>query len=172
MFINLSELLANEGKVKEVIAHFEPDVFSTKLGDYKILEKKPIKFTLTNVDKKNILVEAEVEMSLIIPCDRCLEPVNTNFNIKIIKEVNMALTDLLEEEVLDKANFMSGNDIDVNKLIHSEILLNLPMKVLCDANCKGICNRCGANLNHETCDCDVTELDPRMAIIRDIFKNS
>ncbi|NLZ82019.1 MAG: DUF177 domain-containing protein [Clostridiales bacterium] len=172
MLINLSELLPNEGKIKEVIADFEPKVFSTKLDDYEIIDKKPINFILTTVDKKTILVEAKVELSLIIPCDRCLEPVKRGFNIKINREVDMAVTDLLEEDKLDQTNFMSGNNLDVNKIIHNEILLDLPMKVLCDENCKGICNRCGANLNHGTCDCDITELDPRMAVIRDIFKNS
>lgn len=172
MLINLAELLTNEGKVKEVIADFGPEVFSTKIGDYEIVNKKPIKFILTTVDKKTILVEAKVELSLIIPCDRCLESVIKDFNIKINREVNMAVTVLPNEDELDEANFMSGNNLDVDKLVHGEILLSLPMKVLCDDNCKGICNRCGANLNHGTCDCDVTDLDPRMAVIRDIFKNS
>lgn len=172
MLINLAELLTNEGKVKEVIADFGSEVFSTKIGDYEIANKKPIKFILTTVDKKTILVEAKVELSLIIPCDRCLESVIKDFNIKINREVNMAVTVLPNEDELDEANFMSGNNLDVDKLVHGEILLSLPMKVLCDDNCKGICNRCGANLNHGTCDCDVTDLDPRMAVIRDIFKNS
>lgn len=171
MFINLSELLSNEGKIKEVIANFGPDEFSTKVGNYQVVEKKPIKFILTTIDKKTILVEAKVELSLLISCDRCLEPVTKDFNVLINKEINMSVANLNEEETLDKVNFMSGNDLDVDKIIHSEILLNLPMKVLCNESCKGICNRCGSNLNHGTCDCDITELDPRMAIIRDIFKN-
>ena len=43
------------------------------------------------------------------------------------------------------------------------------MKVLCRENCKGICNRCGANLNLGSCKCDDAELDPRMSKILDIF---
>ncbi len=172
MLINLAELLTNEGKVKEVISDFGPDVFSTKLGEYEVIDKKPIKFILTTVDKKTILVTADVEMSLLIPCDRCLEAVRRDFHININREINMAVKELHEEDVLEEVNFMSGNNLDVDKMVHGEILLNLPMKVLCDESCKGICNRCGANLNHGTCDCDITELDPRMAVIRDIFKNS
>ena len=44
------------------------------------------------------------------------------------------------------------------------------MRVLCSDNCKGICNRCGTNLNRGTCDCDNRSLDPRMSVIQDIFK--
>ena len=53
--------------------------------------------------------------------------------------------------------------------IEKQLLVNLPMKVLCSEDCKGICNRCGANLNIEQCQCEDSELDPRMASIRDIF---
>ena len=45
------------------------------------------------------------------------------------------------------------------------------MKVLCSEDCKGICNVCGQNLNEGTCDCEDTGLDPRMSVIRDVFKN-
>ena len=50
-----------------------------------------------------------------------------------------------------------------------EILMNWPMQVLCKEDCKGLCPSCGANLNLTTCDCDSTDLDPRMAKIRDVF---
>ena len=71
---------------------------------------------------------------------------------------------------LDEQPYLQGYNLDVDQLVRDELLLNLPMKVLCDEDCKGICNRCGANLNHETCDCDRSSLDPRMSVIQDIFK--
>lgn len=55
--------------------------------------------------------------------------------------------------------------------LHNEVLINWPMRVLCKEDCKGICSRCGANLNQGSCDCDTADLDPRMAVISDIFKN-
>ena len=54
-------------------------------------------------------------------------------------------------------------------LIYNEILLDFPMKVLCQEDCKGICSNCGANRNNESCDCKENDLDPRMAAIQDIF---
>ena len=38
-------------------------------------------------------------------------------------------------------------------------------------DCKGICNVCGQNLNMGTCNCEDTALDPRMSVVRDLFKN-
>ena len=46
------------------------------------------------------------------------------------------------------------------------------MKTLCREDCRGICRKCGRNLNEGDCGCDTVELDPRMAVIAEIFKNS
>ena len=43
-------------------------------------------------------------------------------------------------------------------------------EVLCREDCKGICNRCGANLNHTECSCDRSSPDPRMSVIQDLFQ--
>ena len=77
-----------------------------------------------------------------------------------------------EEKIaeLDEDYYLEGTSFDTEVLIHNEVLVNLPMKVLCRENCKGICNRCGANLNYETCECDKSTPDPRMSVIQDIFK--
>ena len=68
-------------------------------------------------------------------------------------------------------SYVEGYNLNVDELVYDEILLNLPMKVLCKPNCKGICNRCGMNLNYGECGCDRESLDPRMSVIRDIFNN-
>ena len=74
-----------------------------------------------------------------------------------------------QEESLDDEPFMKGYNLDVDQLVCNELLLSLPMKVLCREDCKGICNRCGTNLNLRTCTCDTRSLDPRMSVIQEIF---
>lgn len=172
MLIDLSELLSVEGKEKRVEADIEMESFKTRVADYPVIEKHPVQFVFTNVGKKVILAEAQIYLKLAIPCDRCLEDVNNEFNVKVSKEINLNESEAERLESLDNLEYMTEDSkLDVEKFVYDEILVNLPMKVLCNDNCKGICNRCGANLNFETCDCDTTELDPRMAKIRDIFKN-
>ena len=51
-------------------------------------------------------------------------------------------------------------------MLYNEILVDLPTKVLCSEDCKGICRVCGHNLNEGTCDCEDTGLDPRMSVVR------
>ena len=57
-------------------------------------------------------------------------------------------------------------------LVYDELLSGWPMKVLCREDCRGICSRCGANLNKGPCGCKEEPKDLRMAAIRDIFQNS
>ena len=109
---------------------------------------------------------------MLFRSDRCLEPVLQEIRIDVSREFDMDKTDQQRIEALDEINFISGNNLDVERFVYGEVLINLPMKVLCREDCKGLCNRCGANLNQVTCNCDTTELDPRMAKIRDIFQNA
>jgi uncharacterized protein len=60
---------------------------------------------------------------------------------------------------------------DVDKLVYSEVLIDVPLRVLCSEDCRGLCYKCGANLNRGECGCDRVQLDPRMSVIQDIFKN-
>ena len=171
MLIDLSELLSVNDKSEDVQAEIEMDRFRSKMADYLISEKAPLQIHLTNIGKRMIRIETVIDITLLIPCDRCLEDVKYDLNIKVNKEINMNESDKDRIQSLDELSYIKENSLDVERFVYNEILVHLPMKVLCSENCKGICNRCGANLNSQTCNCDTTELDPRMSKIRDIFNN-
>lgn len=170
MQINLSELFTSEGKVKTYTLDIEMKQFQALDGVYMIAASKPVTMKVTNVGDRTLVLEGEAELSLMIPCGRCLEPVRNEFHLSIERTFDMSRTE--EERIvdLDDQPYLEGYNLDVDQLVRDELLLNLPMKVLCDEDCKGICNRCGANLNHGNCQCDQTSLDPRMSVIQDIFK--
>lgn len=171
MLINLSEILSSSGKVEHKEAHIELDSFKLDGMEYKFAFKDPVSFIFTNTGKKRVLVEANVKVSLIIPCSRCLNNVEHLVEVKVLKDIDFKLSEEDRIKELDEMNYISGYNLDVDVLVYNEILLNFPMKVLCDNYCKGICNVCGIDLNVESCDCESTALDPRMSVIRDIFKN-
>ena len=166
MQINLSELFTTEGMQKQYQIPIEMNVFQSPAGNYPITECKPVELCITHLE-----ICGSLDLHLQIPCDRCLEPVDIHIQTEIEKDVDMNLSEGERVENLDEQPYISGHNLDVDVLVCDELIVNMPMKVLCSEDCKGICNRCGANLNHGTCDCDVTELDPRMSVIRDIFKN-
>ena len=110
-------------------------------------------------------------MTFEIPCDRCLEPVEKEIVLDFVKHIDLGVPDGEQADELDETYYIDGYTLDADKLICGEILIGWPTKILCSEDCKGICNVCGQNLNQGTCDCEDTGLDPRMSVIRDVFKN-
>jgi hypothetical protein len=168
MLIDLIEILQKEEGTKKVQTKVEREKFLAAKFEYKITDSD-VKFVFTNAGKKHINVKCTGNVIIEAPCFRCLEPVTFTINIDSTKDMDMNKT--AEEKIaeLDEDYYLEGTSFDTEVLIHNEVLVNLPMKVLCRENCKGICNRCGANLNLGSCKCDDAELDPRMSKILDIF---
>lgn len=172
MQIHLSEVLSGENKTIQAQIPLELAQFPYQSESYPIVSKKPIELTVTHVGKKEITIRAKADVVIQIPCDRCLADVDTEFHLDIQRGVDLNLTEEDRRNELDECSYLDGLQLDVDRLVFDEILLNWPMKVLCREDCRGICKRCGQNLNEGSCDCDQTELDPRMAKIIDIFQNS
>jgi len=61
-------------------------------------------------------------------------------------------------------------EIDVSQEIRDLVILSLPPQIFCSPECKGLCPRCGANLNTETCRCTKEEMDPRWEALRGLRK--
>ena len=171
MLIDLSKILTHEGMQQNVEMIPEGDKFSCKLGEFSYAEKFPVMLSIVHTNDQVLKIAGEGRVSIWIPCSRCLEPVLHTFSIQIEEEADMKLTDQERIEALDESSFIQDKVLDTEKLLHNEILIRWPMRVLCKEDCKGICSRCGANLNQGSCDCDTADLDPRMAVISDIFKN-
>lgn len=170
MQINLTELFSVEGKEKTYTAEIEMDHFQAPDGVRRVISKKPVILRIQNLGGKKLLLEGKACLTLQIPCGRCLEPVDVPFELDILQDLDMDKSDEKRMEELDEQPYVSGYYLDVDQLIGNELLLNLPMKVLCREDCKGICNRCGTNLNRGSCSCERSLPDPRMSVIQDIFQ--
>lgn len=104
-------------------------------------------------------------------CGRCLE----NFNFMLDEKFEFILTrdssmfghraDELRGDDLG-LSYYASDEIDLGPLIAEQVLLALPTRPLCAESCRGLCGRCGANLNHDTCSCASSGDDPRMALFR------
>lgn len=168
MVIDISNVVksVNKKTVKEVV--IEMTSFESRLGTFPILKKSPIELSIVNEDNKQLFICGDVDIELGIPCGRCLEEVPTRIHFCIEKKLTIGDNEIIDEE-MDETDYLIGLELDVDKLVYAEILVNWPMKVLCKEDCKGICEVCGKNLNKKACGCRKTELDPRMAAIQDIF---
>ena len=169
--MNLTEVLLQEGKVIHREEVFTADTIEAGGVSCPITKKTPVSITITNMGKKVLRLQGSTYFEAVLPCARCLTEVVTPFHISFDFETDMKLSDEARKEALDESDFLHGYNLDVDKLVYGETLLVWPARVLCRDDCKGLCSRCGQNLNLKTCDCDRTDLDPRMAKIRDIFRD-
>ncbi len=172
MLIPLSGLCARDADEKDYTCDIESERVKVPGGPYPILSKEPVILHIKNLGGQKLLITGEIMLSLAIPCSRCLEPVQVDFDLPLEIEVDLSMTDQERLDDLNEQPFIVDQNLDVEQLLVNELLMNLPMKVLCKDDCKGICSKCGANLNKVTCSCDKGSLDLRMSAIQDIFNES
>ena len=100
-------------------------------------------------------------------CDRCAGEFTRDVEIPI----NVVLvTELADEDNEDEWVFpLEGDSADLEDIIRTVFVLNLDSKLLCKPDCKGLCHRCGKNLNDGPCSCQ-KELDPRFAALKQLLE--
>lgn len=169
MLVDVSEVLSNENKAVTRDVEIDFTVFDAGRGEFQVLNRTAFPLSVSNVEGKRLTIAGRTEVTIAIPCDRCLTEVPVNFPIEISEEIDIPKLLAGDAAQLEETSYMLGTSLDVDKLIFGEILVSWPTKVLCREDCRGICKRCGTNLNLAACQCQKTEPDPRMAAIQDIF---
>ena len=114
-----------------------------------------------------LLMDGTVETCIHGICDRCAE----DFDREISYPIQVVLvTELSNEENEDEWVFpLEGDCADLDDIVRTVFVLNMDSKLLCKDDCKGICPRCGKNLNQGPCDCR-KEPDPRLAALKQLIK--
>lgn len=171
MLLNLSDVLGEQHKTIEREIPVEMDFVVHETFSYPILSKEPLLLKVEHIKDRELLITGKGRLVLEIPCDRCLEPVKTELTLDFCKNVDLDASDGEQPEELDETNYIDGYELNAEQLLRNEVLIGWPTKILCVDDCKGICSVCGQNLNKGTCSCEDTGLDPRMSVIRDVFKN-
>ena len=118
--------------------------------------------------KKKILVDGSVKAVVSLKCSRCLNdfpcPVDLNFREEYIPadETELESDQELSDDELD-ISFYKGEELDLAGIVNEQVLLEVPMKPLCNNDCRGICSRCGTEMNVQSCNCKDDHIDPRLA---------
>lgn len=168
MLVNLSDVLTSAGKVENTTVPLEMTEFTSRLGSFSIQEKSPVEFTFTNIGVNKAKVEGSVKLTFQTECDRCLTEVPAILDLQFDRVVTSP--DVTTDEDADEhPDYMEGYQLNVETFVYNEILINWPVKILCKEDCKGVCPKCGQNLNMRECGCDTFVPDPRMAVLKDIF---
>ncbi|MCR4587361.1 MAG: DUF177 domain-containing protein [Lachnospiraceae bacterium] len=166
MLINLSEALSTVGFEAERDAGIDMEVYEDGIHSFPITEKEPVHLKIRNVSSGKASLEGSTRVKLKACCDRCLKDVDITIPLEFERDVaSPEMRDPFEDDMA----FMEDFDLNVDVLISNEILLNMPDKILCKPDCKGLCKKCGKDLNMGDCGCDDFVPDPRMAAIKEIF---
>lgn len=116
------------------------------------------------------LVDGSMEAEGALVCSRCLVAVpwkqNDQFSVELRHPLDAAHDEIeLGQDDLDVV-FITDDQLDVVGLAAEQVMLNLPMRILCQPECAGLCPRCGANNNQDgSCQCE-PEVDPRWEALR------
>lgn len=167
MLINLTDYFEVKAKKSDMTVPIEMEVFTADGIDYPVSSKKELHFHFENIGNDQVLISGDAEVILDGCCDRCLKPVKIGIPFEF--EYTVVKPDGFHEIDEDEQFFMTGYEMDTEVLVYNELIMSLPMKVLCKETCKGLCPVCGKNRNDGDCGCDTFIPDPRMAAIKDIF---
>lgn len=105
-----------------------------------------------------------VKFVLDLVCDRCLK--------QFRQEYTMHFEHILVQKLnSDNDDYLVCADgvLDLEDTVRTDVLLELPGKVLCSEDCKGLCCQCGKNLNEGSCTCEKKQIDPRLAVLSQLL---
>lgn len=122
---------------------------------------------------KDIRLSGELSTSLELSCARCLEPVAENVKRKFDLLYRPLGADAGREELSvtgaeAEISYYQGEGLLLEDAVREQVLLAVPLKVICREDCKGLCAHCGTNLNLEQCSCSEPMEDPRWTALKDL----
>ena len=123
-----------------------------------------VRLTAAFAGTGEVVVRGAARGRLSQDCRRCLKAVRTDF------EGDLTIVFVADEEMgedWDVYGFdASKAQLDVSEAVREELMLAVNPYVVCDPECRGLCAKCGADLNVTTCDCTEDEADPRWEALR------
>jgi uncharacterized protein len=160
--------------VSEFARAFQPEDVAGEGDAYRIVAPVDLAFEI-HKDKDKFRLVGTVDTELELQCSRCLEafrlPVDAPFDLRYLPA--SAVSTDAEREVDDEdleTSYYENDAIDLNELLREQFYLALPMKPLCQDDCRGLCPQCGTNLNTDSCDCAPVWEDPRLAPLKNLLK--
>jgi len=177
MFLDIKDL---EIRPLDFEEEFQPDVID--LGD-EARQRTPLKATgrAELVEEhhgkhqiiKDIRLRGRLSTGLELQCARCLESVPQDIarDFELLYRPLGADAGRDELSVTDaeaEIGYYQGDGILLEDVLREQVLLALPLKVVCREDCKGLCLHCGKNLNVEKCTCSVPMEDPRWAALKEV----
>ena len=182
----------NSRQLKVPVTNLQKKVFSKEkfvayldigVGEHGLFERSDrgdLKLELwLESSPDGIRVKGDLSGSVFLDCTRCLEEYRQDLEIAVdefYRRPGLSAVDadggrLAEAEVVEEDDYViDEGTIDLNLLVNDAVMLSLPMRRLCDDECRGLCQICGTNLNEGECGCSSDDIDPRLEILRTLLE--
>ncbi len=142
-------------------------------GAYQVRGAFEMSGTLTKLEPDYYL-RARLRFEVNQVCSRCAEP----FALSVQHPFGVALahvpagqaresTENEESEELD-ITYFSGNELELAPILEEQFVLSMPYQAVCQTDCKGVCQRCGKNLNLASCTCASGSKPNAFSALKDI----
>jgi uncharacterized protein len=121
----------------------------------------------------DIRLRAKYQGNVEVSCARCLDPVEHalkgDFDL-IFRPLGVDQGPAEHSITTDETEigYYHKSGLVLEDVLREQVLLSLPARTLCRQDCKGLCPRCGRNLNSEACTCDTAVVDPRWSALSDL----
>ncbi len=165
MILDLKRIFATEDSALQIEHTLDMSAVD-HMGNFPL--KNPIEVKGTVSNKASVVsLKLSIEYDFFAPCDRCGLDTAHRHTVMIDK----LLATSIERQESDTIITVPGMKLDVDELVYSEVILDLPTKHLCKESCKGFCFKCGKNLNEGECGCMTDEIDPRLQKLKDLLND-
>ena len=174
MKLDLRALLAGEYRTLPVLFDLSlttnADNHFSGLTDIRFDTPLHVEGTITNTSGY-IRMLLTLSVSYTAPCARCLEDVSGSFSFNVERTVvTPKMAEGLTEDRIDELVVVEDGFLSLDELLTECLELSLPFRFLCRDDCKGLCQRCGKNLNEGPCSCEEKEIDPRLEPLRRLLE--
>lgn len=157
---HLFELLIVPGEVESVTPGFRLSEPARFVG---VVERR----------SHGAVVTGKIRGEIQVQCTRCLaevyQPLEIEVSAEFLKKEDFGSGENAELGPNDlDADMLDDGEIDLSALTAEQILLNVPEQYFCRPDCKGLCDKCGADLNLIDCSCGTGPIDPRWAGLKEL----
>ena len=126
---------------------------------------------------RTVLARGQLEVTIQLRCARCLRAHQVKLTIDVERECTLQQIDDPQayaevDDGLPPVPILNAGEIDLSELVRQLIVINAPARSLCQPDCKGLCPQCGADLNEGPCECEVEEVDPRLAPLKALLEDT
>ncbi|HEY5524016.1 MAG TPA: DUF177 domain-containing protein [Clostridium sp.] len=167
MKIKLSDLISKKERKKEISLKFKIEPFTFE-GD----KVNPVSEVITEgsatADNDVVSIQIHIQCEVELICSRCLDtfiyPIDIDIEERFTSDSNLLIGE-------DNLTLVQDDVLDISEIVENSIISTLPIKKLCQAHCKGLCQSCGANLNRQSCNCNNENYDIRLEGLKSLLNN-